>query len=53
MTTEENKVLVQGYYEEYNAIKGDPAKVYAMVNEFFAPEFVGHALPATFTSCIQ
>jgi predicted ester cyclase len=40
---EENKVLVQGYYEECNAIKGDPAKVHAMVDEFFAPEFVGHA----------
>ena len=42
MPTEENKVLVRRYYEECNAIKGDPAKVRAMVDEFFAPDFVGH-----------
>ena len=43
MSTEENKVLVRRYYEECNAIKGDPAKVHAMVDEFFAPDFVAHA----------
>ena len=43
MSTEENKALVRRYYEECNAIKGDPAKVRAMVDEFFAPDFVVHA----------
>ncbi len=43
MSTEENKALVRRYYEECNAIKGNPAKVRAMVDEFFAPDFVGHA----------
>ena len=43
MSTEENKALVRRYYEECNAIKGNPAKVRAMVDEFFTPDFVGHS----------
>jgi predicted ester cyclase len=42
MSIEENKALVRRYYEKCNAIKGDPTKVRVMVDEFFAPDFVGH-----------
>ena len=43
MSIEENKALVRRYYEECNAIKGDPDRVRAMVDEFFTPDFVGHS----------
>ena len=43
MSTEENKVLVRRYYEACSGIKGDSAKVRALVEEFFAPAFVAHA----------
>ena len=42
MSIEENKALIRRYYEQCNAIKGNPARVRAMVDEFFAPDFVGH-----------
>jgi len=43
MSTEENKALMRRYYEECNAIKGNPAKVRAMVDQFFAPDCVFHS----------
>ena len=43
MLINETKDFIRGYYEECNAIKGNPAKLDAMVDAFFAPDFVGHA----------
>jgi steroid delta-isomerase-like uncharacterized protein len=43
MLIKENKDLIRRYYEECNAIKGNPANFDAMIAAFFAPDFVGHA----------
>lgn len=43
MLLKETKDLVCRYYEECNAIKGNPAKLDAMIDAFFDPDFVGHA----------
>ena len=42
MLIKETKDLICRYYEECNAIKGNPAKLEAMIDAFFAPDFVGH-----------
>ncbi len=43
MLIKDTKDLISRYYEECNAIKGNPAKFDAMMDAFFAPNFVGHA----------
>jgi len=43
MLIKETKDLICRYYEQCNAIKGNPAKFDAMIDAFFAPDFVGHA----------
>lgn len=43
MLINEAKDLIRRYYDECNAIKGNPAKFAAMMDAFFAPDFVGHA----------
>ena len=42
MLIKETKDLICRYYEECNAIKGNPAKLEAMIDAFFDPDFVGH-----------
>jgi len=43
MLIKETKDLIYRYYEECNSIKRDTAKFDAMIDTFFAPDFVGHA----------
>jgi predicted ester cyclase len=43
MLIKETKDLIVRYYEECNAIKGDPTKFAAVIVAFFAPNFIGHA----------
>jgi predicted ester cyclase len=40
---EENKDLTRQYHEDCNAIKGNPARVRAMVDKYYAPNWVGHS----------
>ena len=42
MSIKETKDIICRYYEECNAIKGNPAKFDALTDVFFAPDFVGH-----------
>jgi hypothetical protein len=42
MLIEETKDLIRRYYQECNAIKGNPAKFDAMIDAFFPSDFVGH-----------
>lgn len=42
MSTSKNKDVMRRYYEECNAIKGNPAKVRAMIDKFFAPDSIVH-----------
>ena len=43
MSIEETKDLIVRYYEECNAIKGNPTKFADMIVAFFAPNFIGHS----------
>ena len=43
MLIKETKDLICRYYEDCNAIMGNTAKFDAMIDTFFAPDFVGHA----------